>query len=111
MSIRPLDLAQSIQNQAQQAQQRLGEQAAERGQVMAQQEADRREAVKQLAQVQKQREIEGLVVRDESGTSQDPGEGQHGATGESTEQHPEHPHPPHADETLEGKGRAVDIDV
>lgn len=111
MSLRPLDLAQNIGNMAQQAQQKLGEAAADRASASRDAEHEQAEALKQLQQVAKERETQGHRVGDEEGA---PRERPHHEAGREAgeDASEEHPHVgPHTDETPEGKGRALDIDV
>jgi len=111
MTLRPLDLAQNIGNMAQQAQQKLGEAAADRAGASRDAEHEQAEALKQLQQVAKEREVQGHRVGDEEGAPREqPHHPQEPLAGEAdAEEHPHGVH--HTDETPEGKGRSLDIDV
>jgi len=111
MSLRPLELAQNILNQAQQAQQKLGETATDRVRTAQGLEQQQSDALRKLQQVAKEREVQGHQEGDEASDGRKqhaPGSG--ATSGESPDPH-EHELRHHADETPEGKGRTLDIDV
>lgn len=111
MSLRPLELAQNILNQAQQAQQKLGESAADRVRTAQGLEQQQSDALKKLQQVAKEREVQGHQEGDEASD----GRKQHAQGSDTAPEKnsaaPESEFPHHADETPEGKGRTLDIDV
>lgn len=111
MSLRPLELAQNILNQAQQAQQKLGESATDRVRTAQGLEQQQSEALKKLQQVAKEREVQGHQEGDEASDGRKQQTPASGTAPEGNHDLPEPELPHHADETPEGKGRTLDIDV
>lgn len=99
--VRPLDLAQNVLNQAQQAQQRLGEQASDAAHAARRAEQQREDAAQKLKLVQQEQAAEGKVVReDEQGERPKRKLRKRKTTVDAS----------HADETPEGKGRRLDVE-